>query len=231
MTMQNSIIVTKNLNFEYIRNREVLKNISFKIKKGEIFVIMGPSGVGKSTLLRLFELLQLPTSGELFINDILIKDLSEKKLLPIRRRIGMVYQNVTLFDGSVAQNIGYGLKLRKVPRYQRQMLIRNVLSEVGLEGFEKRNIHSLSGGEAQRVAIARILVWEPEIILMDEPTANLDPSNTGKIEQLIQHINEIHNTTIVIATHNLFQAKRIAHRVGLLLNGNFVEIDVSNDFF
>jgi tungstate transport system ATP-binding protein len=121
--------------------------------------------------------------------------------------------------------------LRKVPQEKEKQEVLRALKTVGLEGFEKRYAKTLSGGEAQRVAVARVLAYEPDLILFDEPTANLDPTNTSTVERTILNVKKMYGSTIIIATHNMFQAKRLADRVALLFNGKFVEVSDPETMF
>jgi tungstate transport system ATP-binding protein len=145
--------------------------------------------------------------------------------------MGIVFQNTVLFDGNVYKNVAYGIKLRKVKKNEIRPKIMKALDTVGLAHLEKRHINTLSGGEAQRVAIARVLVYEPEILLLDEPTANLDPANTANIESAIRRARDTYGTTVILATHNMYQAKRLGDRIAVLLDGQFIEVGDRDTIF
>jgi len=201
---------------------EVVSGIDLEIRRGEIFALIGPSGSGKTTLLRLIDLLDRPTHGSIAFDN-LSTDGSEHERLAIRRRMAMVFQKPAVLNTTVEQNISFGLQFRGMERGQIQDRVTQALEMVGLSGFSKRRAVTLSGGEMQRVAIARALVTGPEVLLLDEPTANLDPLSTGIIENLIMQVNREKKTTVVIATHDMAQGQRLAHRMGVIMNGQLVQ--------
>jgi tungstate transport system ATP-binding protein len=205
--------------------RVVLDLPSLEVKEGEVLALVGPSGAGKSTLLRLLNFLETPTSGIIRFAG---QTLTAAVPLAVRRQVTTVFQRPVLRRGTVSANVAYGLHLRGWPADGR---VDAMLEEVGLAGLARQGAHTLSGGEMQRVALARALVIEPRVLLLDEPTANLDPYNVGLIEEIVRRRNARHNTTIVVVTHNVFQAKRLAHRVGLLLNGSLIELADTAAFF
>lgn len=209
-------------------SREVLRVDSLEIQQGEIFGVVGPSGAGKSTLLRLLDFLESPTSGQLRFKDHYSAN-GSRAPLDLRRRVTTVFQRPVLLNTSVCGNVAYGLKIRGDKEVQRK--VKEVLEQVGLSDMIKEQARFLSGGEAQRVALARAMVIEPEVLLLDEPTANLDPYNVGLIEDIVADLNRKRGTTIVLVTHNVFQAKRLAHRVALLLEGQVVEVAPVREFF
>ncbi len=197
------------------------------IYAGEVLAIVGPSGAGKSTLLRRLNFLEYPDSGSISFEGHNMT--ANDSPLPLRRKVTTVFQHPALLSTSVYQNILYGLQLRG--KTDGKATIQPLLQRLGLADLANAQARTLSGGEAQRVALARALVLQPDVLLMDEPTANLDPYNALLIEEVIREINRERRTTIVLVTHNIFQAKRLAHRVGLILNGSFVEIDNNPVFF
>ena len=198
--------------------REVLKNIDMEVKKGEVFALIGPTGAGKTTLLRLIALLDTPTSGRIYFDGVHI-NASARMKLEVRRRMAFVLQKPVVFKVSIYDNIAYGLRWRGRKKADIGEKVNRILEVVGLSDEKNRNARTLSGGEAQRVAIARAMVIEPEVLLLDEPTANLDPISEAKIEELIRNIIHHYDTTIIMSTHDMAQGQRLADRVGVLLDG------------
>lgn len=175
-----------------------VNNVSFSVREGELMALLGPSGGGKTTVLRLVAGLEMPTAGDVFIRGRRVNDLSVQQ-----RNIGFVFQNYALFKNmNVFRNIAFGLKIKKWKRARMQARIEELLKLFGLEGLERRYPHQLSGGQRQRVAIARALVTQPLIVLADEPTANLDSDTGHKIVELMRTINETDKTTFIFSTHD-----------------------------
>lgn len=208
--------------------RTVLDIDKLDIRQGEVLAIVGPSGVGKSTLLRLLNFLEQPTSGTIYFKDNEIRGAQEVPLA-IRRRVTTVFQQPLLLRRSVEANVAYGLRLRGIRKGTGR--VQEALKEVGLNELAKQDARTLSGGEAQRVALARAMILRPDALLLDEPTANLDPYNVGLIEQIVTRLNHEQGTTIVLVTHNIFQAKRISTRAAFLLNGQIIETNDTETFF
>jgi tungstate transport system ATP-binding protein len=208
--------------------RQVLQIDQAEIYQGEIFAVVGPSGAGKSTLLRLLNFLEPPSQGRIHFQEATISS-EQGAPLPVRRRVTTVFQRPLLLNRSVAANVRFGLQLRG----ERDAAARTqtALEQVRLEDMADQRALTLSGGEAQRVALARALVLKPDVILLDEPTANLDPYNVGLIEEIVKKINKDLRTTIVLVTHNVFQARRLADRVALLLDGQIAEVADVKAFF
>ena len=225
--MGKSIYCLDNLTKRY-NSRTVLEIDHLEVYAGEILALVGPSGAGKSTLLRHLDFLESPSAGRLAFEDY---GCNGNTPLEIRRQVTTVFQRPVLLNRSVAANVAYGLKVRgKNGKYAAQA-VTEALTQVGLLGLAKASARTLSGGEAQRVALARALVVKPSVLLMDEPTANLDPYNVKLIEQIISRVNHTYGTTVVLVTHNVFQAKRLAHRTAFLLDGRLVEIADTPTFF
>lgn len=195
---------------------EIIKDLSIEIQSNDIFAIAGPSGSGKSTLLRLYNRLDDATQGEITIDGQEIKKWDIKKL---REKIGFVFQESALFDGTVLDNVVYGLRIRGIKKEDEIPTAEKLLSTVGLPlEFIDTHIDKLSGGQKQRVNIARTLALNPDILLLDEPTSALDPQGTKQIEELLLDLNQTHNKTIILVSHNIEQIKRIAKRVLVLGN-------------
>jgi tungstate transport system ATP-binding protein len=209
-------------------DRVALQADSLDIRLGEILAVVGPSGAGKSTLLRLLNFLEPATAGEIEFLGQPVGD-GSRVGLAMRRQVTTVFQRPVLLSRSVHANVAYGLHLRG--RRGRHGIVEAALEQVGLSQIAHQPARTLSGGEAQRVALARALVIEPRVLLLDEPTANLDPYNIGVIESITRQLNQERRTTIVLVTHNVFQAKRLAHRVVLLLGGQIVEVAGVQQFF
>ncbi|MGE5261877.1 MAG: phosphate ABC transporter ATP-binding protein [Acidobacteriota bacterium] len=205
--------------------RTVLDIERLNIASGEILGLVGPSGAGKSTLLRLLNFLESPSAGQIIYHD---QSLNGSVPIAIRRQVITVFQRPVLLRSSVRANVTYGLGLRGERSDGR---VDEMLTRVGLEQLANAPATKLSGGEMQRVALARALVVNPDVLLLDEPTANLDPYNVGLIEEIVALNNRERHTTVVLVTHNVFQAKRLAQRVGLMLGGRLIEIAEAKQFF
>ncbi len=197
--------------------------------RGEIFCIIGPSGAGKTTLLRLLNFLEEPDSGELVMEGIKYTPGNFSPPLRTMRKITTVFQRPALLKDSVWNNIMYPLKIRKEKVNKDHVYA--IVDELGIRSLLQQNTGTLSGGEAQRVALARALVFKPEILLLDEPTANLDPGNIEIIERMVAKYTEEEQPGVVWITHNHFQAKRVGHRICLIDEGTIVEINDKNTFF
>jgi tungstate transport system ATP-binding protein len=208
--------------------RRVLDAVSLQIRQGEILAIVGPSGSGKSTLLRLLNFLEPPTGGCVRFRDVEFSA-SQRVTLAVSRCVTTVAQRPILLDRTVEANVRYPLSLRR--RRDSAGACAAALAQVGLSELARQSARTLSGGEAQRVALARAMVIRPDVLLLDEPTANLDPYNVGVIEETVHRLNREDGTTVVLVTHNVFQAKRLAQRVALLLDGKLVEVADVRTFF
>jgi ABC-type sugar transport system ATPase subunit len=197
---------------------EILKDIDMTVEQGEVVALIGPTGSGKTTFLRLIDLLEEPTEGDVIIDGVKVTGLSERERLKIRRKIAMVFQKPVMFRANVRENVSYGLKIRGETGIDKKVL--EAISAVGLEGYEPRDANTLSGGEMQRIALARALVLEPDVLLLDEPTANLDPKTAASVDMLISRFEG----TIIMATHNMLQARRLADRIAVLVEGRMIAL-------
>jgi len=211
-------------------DQEVLSIDSLSLYKGKIYGLIGPSGAGKSTLLRIINMLTRPDNGYLYIRGKTVPANSNKRL-ELQRRMALVFQKTLLFRDSVWNNVAYGLKARNYNRKEIELKVGPMLEQVGMADLAHRRADTLSGGEAQRVAIARAVAFDPELLLLDEPTANLDPGNIELIEKMICQMSREKNITVVIVTHNVFQARRIADEVIFLDRGKIVEMGPTEKIF
>lgn len=209
---------------------EILRGISLGVERGEVFVTIGPTGSGKTTLMRLVGLLEKPTSGDIYFGGYKVNN-SEKARLEIRRRMAMVSQKPAVFNATVFDNVAYGLRIRKDKSAHLRSKVSDVLETVGLSGYEKRDARTLSGGETQRVALARAMVIEPQLLLLDEPTANLDPVSTSHIENLVTDVIKKSSMTVMMNTHDMFQGQRLADRMGVLIGGEMMQTGNTREIF
>ncbi len=208
--------------------RLVLDLPQLEIDHGDIVAVVGPSGSGKSTLLRLLNFLEHPTTGTITFREHTTNGTGDVPL-DLRRQVTTVFQRPVLLNTSVVQNVAYGLQLRGVRDGRQQA--EAALADVGLTALAGAHARTLSGGEMQRAALARAMVIQPQVLLLDEPTANLDPHNVQLIERAILDMHQRCQTTVVLVTHNVFQARRLAQRVLFLLDGRVIESAPTATFF
>ena len=206
----------------YPNGHLALNNIDLHIQAGEMVFLAGHSGAGKSTLFKLITRIEKPTSGQVLIDNQNVGRMKESRVPALRREIGVIFQDhKLLFDRSVFDNVALPLIVAGVPHNQVQKSVRAALGKVGLAGKEKSYPIALSGGEQQRVGIARAVIHRPNILLADEPTGNLDEALSDEIIDIFADFNRV-GTTVLIATHDLRQVQRLQKRTVELANGKIV---------
>ena len=222
MGLETPIIQFKKVTLDY-GGDDVVREIDLEAAPGETKIILGPSGVGKSTILKAILGILKPKQGEILIHGRDISKLSERELVKVRLKMAIVFQHGALFDSmTVGENVSYRLREHELMEEKRiPERVQSVLKFVGLEGALKLKPAQLSGGMKKRVAIARALAPDPEMFLFDEPTVGLDPINAFNIEQLILKL-KARNVTIVVVTHDVQSALRLADRIVMLHNGSFI---------
>ncbi|RMF92575.1 MAG: ABC transporter ATP-binding protein [Nitrospinota bacterium] len=220
-----TVVEFVNVQKSFGQNR-VLRNLNLSIRQGEILTIMGGSGSGKSVTLKLLVGLIKPDRGQIFLRGVDITPLSEEELLPFRQRMGVVFQGGALFDSmTVGENVAYPLREHlQLSEKEIRERVAEKLSLVGLPGIEEQYPADLSGGMKKRVAIARAIVMEPEILLYDEPTAGLDPINAKLISRLIDSLQQKFFPTSVVVSHDLHYAFPISDRVAMLYQGEIIAV-------
>lgn len=225
--MTKSVIKIENIKKNYDK-RVILEIPHLEFESGMIYALVGPNGAGKTTLLRIINLLEQSDEGEIYFDSQQIKPTD---FLSIRRQMTLVMQNAVLFRTSVFNNVAYGLKVRSFDKKMIHSSVLSALDLVGLTGFEHRKAKQLSAGEAQRVALARALVLQPRILLLDEPTANIDKRNVSVIESVLRKVNSEFKTTIVFTTHDLSQAYRMTDKIISLHDGRIMDSGSENTLY
>jgi molybdopterin-binding protein len=219
--MKKIVLKVENLVKYYKDHNFVLRISQLEFEEGKVYSIVGPNGAGKTTLLNLLNLLEKPDKGRIFF-----KNQEITNPLEVRRKMAMVMENPFFFRTTVLKNVLLGLKFRRIDKRLSYKKAKEVLKKVELDGFENRDISTLSQGEKQRVAIARALVLEPEVLFLDEPFTNVDKKNINKIEELIESTNG----TVIFTTHNFRQAYRLSHKLISLFEGKITPYGVENLF-
>ena len=211
-------------------SRTVLDIDQLDLQEGRIYTMMGPNGSGKSTLLRIMSLLLVHDEGKL---DVLGQKVSWEKeqLLYLRRQMSMVTQTAFMFQGSVNYNVAYGLKARKMKSRLIRDRVNEMLEMAGMSAYREADARTLSGGERQKVALARAMAVNPRVLFLDEPTSNIDMASAAEIEKYIRTINKEQGTTIILVTHNLFQARRLADEVIFIYEGQILEKGSAESIF
>ena len=210
-------------------DRVILDIPSLSLRSGRIYSLIGPNGAGKTTLLHILAFLDQPTAGKITYRETLVR-YSEQVLLPLRRQVVLVDQTPILFTGPVWKNLDFGLKVRKIERKKRQALIEEALDLVGMLDFFDAEEQKLSGGETKRVALARALVVRPEVLLCDEPTANVDMENVAILLDILVRANKKLGVTIVFTTHSNSEAQQLAQHTLVLKNGRLSNLPRENVF-
>lgn len=218
MTQPNiaPILQTEHLG-RVVNDKTLLVDVNFEVRTGEVLAIVGPSGAGKSSLLRLLNRLDEPTSGTVYLEGTDYRQIAPREL---RRKLGMVNQRPYLFPGTVEQNLQFG-PLQRGESLSKDA-VEDLLRQVGLRGYANRNVANLSGGEAQRVSVARTLANSPLILLLDEPTSALDETSKREVEASIQTVVRDQGLTCILVTHDTAQAARLAARALVLESGRVV---------
>jgi putative ABC transport system ATP-binding protein len=199
--------------------QRVLSDVSLQLDTGEIVCLLGPSGSGKSSLLRCLNVLTEPPAGNVLLDG---QDVTGLPVINLRSRVGMLFQQASLFQGTVAQNVAYGPALQGRELSRSEILV--LLTQVDLQpDMAERPASLLSGGQAQRVALARTLANQPDVLLLDEPTSALDPSASRRIEETVLQLRETLGLAVLWVTHDVEQARRVASRVYLLVEGRIVD--------
>lgn len=229
--MTNIQLSTENLSFTYPDGTRALKNINIEIEKGEKVAIIGPNGAGKSTLFSHFNGLTEPTSGCVKIEG---KPISFEKdeLLKVRQKVGIVFQdpNDQLFAPTVKEDIAFGPMNLGLSYDEVEKRVEDALKMVGMENYEDKTPHHLSGGQQKRIAIAGIIAMKPELMILDEPTAGLDPDGVEKVLNILNQLNE-EGMTLIISSHDIDMISKYADKIFVLYNGEIIESGNKNKIF
>lgn len=225
------MLEARNISYSYDDDSQALKNVSLKINDGEMAAILGKNGAGKSTLFLHFNGIHEPDDGEILIDGEKLK-YKKKALIKCRQKVGIVFQNPDnqIFAPSVEEDVAFGPLNLKLPMDEVQNRVEEALKRVGMKGFEKKAPHHLSGGQKKRVAIAGILAMRPEIMILDEPTAGLDPQGAIKIMNLLSELNR-EGITIVISTHDVDLVSKYVNKIFVMADGEIIGEGTPKEIF
>ncbi|MGL4669812.1 MAG: ATP-binding cassette domain-containing protein [Methanobacteriaceae archaeon] len=219
----STAIETTNINYKYPDGTEALRDINFNVSRGEMIALLGPNGAGKSTLFLHFNGIFTPSSGKVFVDgeEIIYK---KKELMKVRQKVGIVFQNPDdqLFAPTVEEDVAFGPLNMGLSNDEVEKRVTTSLKKVGMEGYEKKPPHHLSGGQKKRVAIAGILAMAPQIMVLDEPTSGLDPKGASKILKLLNELNA-DGITIIISTHDVDLVPLYADTIYIIGNGEIIK--------
>ena len=218
-----NVIETQDIVYEYPDGTKALENVNFKVDEGKIVALLGPNGAGKSTLFLHFNGILKPSSGKILFNGSPV-DYNKKDLMKLRQNVGIVFQNPDdqLFAPTVMEDVAFGPMNMGLSRDEVEKRVKDALKRVGMEGFEKKPPHHLSGGQKKRVTIAGILAMNPKIMVLDEPTSGLDPRGASQIMRLLYELNE-DGMTIIISTHDVDLVPLYASTVYIISHGNIIK--------
>ncbi|HTX61126.1 MAG TPA: ATP-binding cassette domain-containing protein [Methanobacterium sp.] len=226
-----NVIETRKLTYQYPDGTEALEDVEFKAAKGKIIALLGPNGAGKSTLFLHFNGILRPSSGTVLVNGEQLQ-YDKKGLMRVRQKVGIVFQNPDdqLFAPTVIEDVAFGPMNIGLSEDEVEKRVKKALKRVGMEGYEKKAPHHLSGGQKKRVAIAGILAMEPEIMVLDEPTSGLDPKGASQILRLLYQLNQ-EGMTIVISTHDVDLVPLYAYNVYIISDGEIIKEGSPSEVF
>ena len=225
------VIETKDITYEYPDGTKALDKVNFKVDDGKIVALLGPNGAGKSTLFLHFNGILSPSTGSVIIDGVTVK-YNKKDLMQVRQKVGIVFQNPDdqLFAPTVLEDVAFGPMNMGLPKEEVEDRVKEALSRVGMEGFENKPPHHLSGGQKKRVAIAGILAMKPKIMVLDEPTSGLDPKGASQILRLLYKLNN-EGITIVISTHDVDLVPLYASKVYIISKGKIIKEGTAPEVF
>ena len=225
------VIETKDITYEYPDGTKALDKVNFNVDEGKIVALLGPNGAGKSTLFLHFNGILSPSTGSVLIDEETV-EYNKKDLMQVRQKVGIVFQNPDdqLFAPTVLEDVAFGPMNMGLPKEEVEVRVKEALLRVGMEGFEKKPPHHLSGGQKKRVAIAGILAMKPKIMVLDEPTSGLDPKGASQILRLLYKLNH-EGITIVISTHDVDLVPLYASKVYIISEGKIIKEGTAPEVF